>query len=229
MGSLLSINSIAQIEFLGIELYEDDFLKLLFKLGINFFFTFIIVRGIYYPISKRKDYLFSFFMLSIIIFVLCFILKGKNLDTGMALGLFAIFGIIRYRTNPIPIKEMTYLFMVIGLSVINALAKKGVSIAEILFANLVCVAITYGLEKIWFIRHESVKLIVYEKIDLIKPDKHNELKADLEERTGLVISRFEIGKIDFLRDTAQIRVHYFEDEQNGNFMDEGIGELDRDS
>ena len=109
---------------------------------------------------------------------------------------------------------MTYLFIVIGVSVINALANKKISHAELLFTNLLVVAVTYGLEKIWLLKHESRKTITYEKIELITPDKHDELVADLKERTGLNVTRVEIRKIDFLRDTAQLRVFYFEETED---------------
>ena len=140
---------------------------------------------------------------------------------GFALGLFAVFGILRYRTNPMPIKEMTYLFVVIGISIINSLTNKKVSYAEVLFTNIAIVLVIYGLEKVWLLRHESCKLVTYEKIDLIKPEKHNELMADLQERTGLKINRIEIGKIDFLRDTARIMIYYYSDENQVNQADEG--------
>ena len=152
-------------------------------------------------------------LISITVFFLCFLLENVKLQLGFALGLFAIFGIIRYRTDPIPIKEMTYLFIVIGVSVINALANKKISHSELLFTNFIIIAVTHGLEKIWLLRHETRKTITYEKIELIKPSKKEELMADLKERTGLNITRIEVRRIDFLRDTAQIRIFFFEDEK----------------
>ena len=140
------------------------------------------------------------------------LLDNVKLELGFALGLFAIFGIIRYRTDPIPIKEMTYLFLVIGISVINALANKKISYLELVFANFFIIGITYGLEKIWLVKHESRKNISYEKIELIKPDKREELLLDLKERTGIDIIRIEIGRIDFLRDTVNIRIFYYDEE-----------------
>ena len=128
------------MEFLEIPLFDDDFFKMIFRFAINFVFLFYIIRYLYYPSTRRRDYLFTFYMISIIVFFLCFTLKKYELDLGMALGLFAIFGIIRYRTDPINIREMTYLFVVIGVSVINALANKKMSYAEILGANLLVVA-----------------------------------------------------------------------------------------
>jgi hypothetical protein len=148
-------------------------------------------------------------------------LESVKLQMGFALGLFAVFGIIRYRTDAIPIKEMTYLFVVIGMSVMNALINKKISLVELSFANLVIIGATYGLERVWLLRHEAQKIIVYEKIDLIKVGREEEMKADIEERTGIKVNRFEIGKIDFLRDTALIKIYFFEDEQ-GNQMDDSF-------
>ena len=131
------------------------------------------------------------------------------------------FGIIRYRTDAIQIKEMTYLFIIIGISVINSLSNKKASYAELIFANTAVMFIAFGLERWWLLKHSSYKTITYEKIELITPDKQTELKADLEKRTGLIISTVAVGKINFLNDTAQIRISYYEDEQTGRFIDEG--------
>jgi uncharacterized membrane protein len=191
----------------------DDFYKLLVKFALNFFFLTIIIRFLYYTKTKRKDYLFTYYLIGTITFFLCFGLKKFGIDTGMGLGLFAIFGIIRYRTDAIEIKEMTYLFLVIGLSVVNALVNSGISISEVLLINGVVVLVTYVLEFLWLMKHETRKTITYERIDLILPEKYEEMKSDLELRTGLKINRFDIGKIDFLNDTALIRVYYYADEQ----------------
>jgi len=152
---------------------------------------------------------------------MCFMLESVKLQMGFALGLFAVFGIIRYRTDAIPIKEMTYLFVVIGMSVMNALINKKISLVELSFANLVIIGATYGLEKVWLLRHEAQKIIVYENIDLIKVGREEEMIADIELRTGIKVNRFEIGKIDFLRDTALIKIYFFEDEQ-GNQTDDSF-------
>ena len=186
---------------------------LIFRLLINLFFMTLIIRFLYYPISKRKDYLFSYYLIGIIIFFLCFGLKKMEIDNGMGFALFAIFGIIRYRTDAIEIKEMTYLFLIIGMSVVNSLASNKVSIAEMAIVNMSLVAITYGLERVWLLKHETRKTVVYERIDLIQPDRMEEMKSDLEMRTGLNINRVEVGKIDFLNDTAQVRIYYFDDDQ----------------
>jgi len=194
-------------------LFNEDVYMLIFRLLINLFFMTLIIRFLYYPISKRKDYLFSYYLIGIIIFFLCFGLKKMEIDNGMGFALFAIFGIIRYRTDAIEIKEMTYLFLIIGMSVINSLASNKVSIAEMAIVNMSLVAITYGLERVWLLKHETRKTVVYERIDLIQPDRMEEMKSDLEMRTGLNINRFEVGKIDFLNDTAQVRIYYFDDDQ----------------
>ena len=208
--------------FLDVKLYDDDFIKLAFRFLLNLLAIVLIARAIYYPLAKRKDYLFTYIMISILVFFICFTLKKFELGLGMALGLFAIFGIIRYRTDPIPIKEMTYLFIVIGISVINALANKKMSYAELLLTNSVIIFATFGMERLWLLKHESRKVITYEKIERIVPENHPKLKEDLERRTGLKITRFEIGKINFLNDTAQIFIHYYADEQDGKFKDEGL-------
>ncbi len=200
-------------DILNIEFFDDDIYKLAFRLIINIVFMTIIIRYLYYPITKRKDYLFTYYLIGVITFFLCFGLKKLEIDTGMGLGLFAIFGIIRYRTDTIEIKEMTYLFLIIGISVTNALASSKISILEMALINFSVVGITYGLEYLWLLEHETRKTIIYEKIHLILPEHYDEMKADIEKRTGLTINRFDIGKIDFLNDTAQVRIYYFADEQ----------------
>lgn len=190
----------------------DDFISLVIRFIFNMAVILIIVRGFYYPATKRKDFLFTYFLISATVFLLCIMLNSVTLQLGFALGLFAIFGIIRYRTAQIPIKEMTYLFIVIGLSVINALATKTLSYAEIIFANLAIIGIIWILEKAWLLRRESSKSIHYEKIELVKPENRRLLFDDLKERTGLNIFKIEIGEIDFLRDTARIKIYYYEND-----------------
>ena len=211
----------------GIELLDkEDFWELVIRFFFNFIFIFIIAKSLYYNATRRKDYLFTYILISVVIFMLCFLLDNVKLQIGFALGLFAIFGIIRYRTQQIPIKEMTYLFLVIGVSVINALSNSKISYAELLFANLALLLITYILEKTWYLKHESRKNIDYENIELIKPENRKELIADIEERTGLKINRLEIGKIDFLRDTARIRIFYYEPDYNINSADDYVPDYD---
>ena len=193
--------------------FDEDFYSLLFRLGVNLVAMTILIRLLYYPKTKRKDYLFTYYLIGTITFLICFGLKKLDIDTGMGLGLFAIFGILRYRTDAIEIKEMTYLFMIIGISVINSLASNKISIAEMALMNGSLIAITFGLEYLWLLKHETRKTVIYERIDLIKPEFYNEMKADLENRIGLKINRFEVGKIDFLRDIAQVMIFYYDSDQ----------------
>ena len=194
--------------------------ELLLRFGINLAVMLVLVRWLYYSTTRRKDYLFTYILISTVVFLLCYLLESVTLQIGFALGLFAIFGIIRYRTNPMPIKEMTYLFLVIGISVINALTS-GTGIWEIVFANLAVVLITIGLEKIWLLRHISSKAIVYEKINLIVPEKHDEMMEDLRQRTGIKeIKKVEIGSINFLKDTCRMIIYYEPGEPSVNLADQ---------
>jgi hypothetical protein len=216
-----SLLNIQNYTFLGLDIiHPDKFTELLLRFALNMIVVIIIVRILYYPVTRRKDYLFSFVIISVLIFLLCFMLENVKLQLGFAFGLFAIFGILRYRTFAIPIKEMTYLFLLIGISVINALANKKISWAELLFTNLALVFLIYGLEKLWLLKHESSKQVIYEKIDMIKPQKRAELIQDLEERTGIKINRIEIGRIDYLRDTAKIVIYYYGEHNDINKADE---------
>ncbi|MBU46270.1 MAG: DUF4956 domain-containing protein [Flavobacteriales bacterium] len=208
---LLSILLSGGLEFLGTPIFDsEDFWKMVTKTIFNLIIITVIVRYIYYPITKNKDYLFTYFLISLTVFLLCVLLDSVKLQLGFALGLFAIFGIIRYRTDPIPIKEMTYLFLVIGISVVNALSNKKISHSELVFANLLIVFVTYGMERLWLLKHQSRKNITYEKIELIVPERRDELIADLKERVGVDVIRVEVRRIDLLKDTANLRIFYYE-------------------
>ena len=212
---LLSDYRLFGIEFIN----PNDLLIMVFRFVFNFIFTLIIVRYIYYANSRRKDYLFTYILISTAIFLISYTLQSVDLELGFAFGLFALFGIIRYRTNQIPIKEMTYLFLIICVSVINALSDKEISYVELLFTNLSLVVITWVIEYFWSYKHESSKTIIYEKIELIKPQNQKKFILDLEKRTGLKINRVEIGKINFLKDTAEITIYYFWDKYSTNFFE----------
>lgn len=193
-----------------------DLMQLLIRFCLNTAVLFIIIRLLYYPITKHKDYLFTYFLVGTMVFLLCYMLENVQLQLGLALGLFAIFGIIRYRTDAIPIKEMTYLFIVIGLSVINALTGDGLNLLELLFTNIAVVVITFGLEKVWLLKNESSKVVIYDQIELIRPENHQKLLEDLKARTGINISRFEIGRIDFVRNNIRIKIYYFENSDHAS-------------
>lgn len=183
----------------------------------NLFSCLLIVLGIYHVISKRRDYVFSFILVSTAVFLLCYLLVGVEIDLAFALGLFAIFGIIRYRTDAIPIREMTYLFIVIALSVLNALAPGSAGWLLIVGANVAVWAITFTLDRLWAIRHVATKVVIYDRVDLLSEGRREELIKDLQQRTGVQIIRIEIGKVDLLRDTAVIKVHFDGDAQPGHY------------
>lgn len=206
-----------------------EFLELVMRFLLNITVIMILVRWLYYSKAKRKDYLFTYILISSIVFLLCFLLESVRLQIGFALGLFAIFGIIRYRTNALPIKEMTYLFLIIGVSVINALTNTETSVVDLLFTNFVIIFITYGLEKVWLLKHESSKNIVYEKINLIKEENYDELIKDLQERTGIrKINRVEVGKINFLKDICDLTIYFYANNSNGEYSSNQTQESDND-
>lgn len=210
---LLSMGDITgwedNLRFMDIKLINvADFTELLLRMALNTLMIFIVIHFIYAKNSKRKDFYFSFLSLGFVIFLITFLLSSVKLEMGFALGLFAIFGIIRYRTDAIPIKEMTYLFIIIGISVINALANKKVSYIELGFANMAIVGGLWLLEKRLMLKQELSIRLNYEKIENIHQMSEDALLQDLKLRTGINISRFEIKKIDFLRDSAEIRLYY---------------------
>lgn len=185
-----------------------DFLSLIGFFVLNWVVISCIIRFFYYPKSRRRDYCFTFTLISISIFLMIFLLSSVKLKVGFALGLFAIFGIIRYRTESMPVREMTYLFVIISISVVNALSPDTLNILELVAVNLLfmaCIALT---ENTHWMKHVACKLVLYDRIELIKPERHEELIQDLKERTGLDVVRVEVGHIDFLRDVAMLKVHY---------------------
>ncbi len=191
------------------------FSELLTGFAANLFVAFIIVRFIYYPVKQSKNYVFTFLAFNTVIFFVMSLLTTIELSVGAGFGLFAIFSVLRYRTNPMPTREMTYLFILIGLPVINSgfLIGEGWNVA--LIANAAIVSILYLLERGWGFRYEQSQRIIYERIELIKPENYNLLMDDLRQRTGLPIKRIEIGPINFLRDSAEIKVFYDDATQHG--------------
>ena len=195
-------------QLFGIPWFDGPSLwQMLFRFAINLIFCWIIIALFYYKKSKRRDYYFTFMMFSITIFFLIFLMDNVKVQIGFALGLFAIFGMIRYRTESIPIREMTYLFVVIGISVINGLAMT-VSYAELILTNLLMLVAVWIFERAKWKHRVDTKIILYEKIELVKAGREKELMADLKERTGLDIINVEVGHINYLKDVAYLRVHY---------------------
>ena len=196
------------LEFLDVPLVDmTDTWTLLLRFAFNTLVTWYITHFLYYPKSRRRDYYFTFMLISVSVFFLIFLLGGVKLKIGFALGLFAIFGIIRYRTESMPVREMTYLFVLIALSVINALAVT-LSYAELLVTNLIFIMFIRVSEDNRWISHVSCKLVLYDRIDLVLPERRVELIEDLQRRTGLTVVRVEVGAMDFLRDTAMLKVYY---------------------
>ncbi|HSO85650.1 MAG TPA: DUF4956 domain-containing protein [Draconibacterium sp.] len=201
------------MEFLDIiplsQMQLENFWSLAIRFGFNLIATFFVVVMLYARNSKRKEFYFSYFAISIAVFMLVFLLQNVKLELGFALGLFAIFGIIRYRTDAIPIKEMTYLFVIIAVSVINALSKDFLGYIELTLVNILLVGALWILEHILMLRQEDSLQIIYENVENIHEDKEAELIADIEKRTGIKVRRYRIDKVDFLRDVARITVYFF--------------------
>ncbi len=198
-----------------------SFAQLLLRFSFNLLMVWLIIHWLYYPRCKRRDYYFTFLMISVSIFFLIFLLGSVKIKVGFALGLFAIFGIIRYRTESMPVREMTYLFVIIAMSVINALAVT-ISYSELFMTNLLFAACIWICESNRYLKHVSCKHIQYDKIDLIVPEKRAELIADIEKRVGVKVLRIEVGAIDFLRDMAMVKVFYEPNSDEINTIDSMI-------
>ena len=190
---------------------SSELINLMIRFGFNLSIAFIIIKLIYHRNhSSNLDFVFTYFMFNSLIFFFAYLLGNITINMGFAFGLFAVFAILRYRTDPIPIKEMTYLFIVITIGVINALSGNEVSYTVLLFTNITLVVLTYFLETYWQ-KNLLIRMTVeYEKIENIKPENRDALLADLKERTGLNIQSLEFRRMNFLRDTARIRIYYKE-------------------
>ncbi len=197
----------------------DALMKIGGKLGLRFLVdlasVFVLIRLVYFPIYKRRELFFTYFIFNIVIFLICFLLNKVDLSMGAAFGLFAVFSMLRYRTEDISMKDMTYLFLVIAMGLISAVTKiKGTEdYIECLFVgaiNTVIILVAYLLESTMLMKKEGTKVIIYENINLISTDREAELIEDIKKRTGVNVHRITIQKIDFLRDSAQIKIFYFE-------------------
>lgn len=218
-----------QPQFLGINIGDmNDFYSLLIRVLINLAVVVVIARCFYFPKSQRREYLFIFIIMAMSIFLLVSLMEGSKMKTGAALGLFAIFGIIRYRTEAIPIREMTYLFMLVSVSVVNAMIVKvqWENICSLALANIFFVLLAWLFESSKILNESCSKYIKYDNVSLVAPEKREELKADLEKRTGLKIIAIEVGAIDFLKDSVLIRIFYDEAMDKGSSM-MSVGRLPR--
>lgn len=196
-------NQISGVQFLHAETFLMLAVRFLFNLVATMFMVFLYSR-----VSRKKEYYFSYFAISIAVFLLVFLLENVKIELGFALGLFAIFGIIRYRTDTIPPKEMTYLFVIIAVSVINGLSKDYFGYVELALVNLLLVGALWALEKLLLLKREDSMNVIYENIENIHKNKEKELLEDLEKRTGIKIKRYRINRIDFLRDVARITIFF---------------------
>ena len=200
----------------GAQLWNaEEMWHLLLRFSFHMLVCFIMIHFCYYRKNRNREYYKSLIFFSAGMFLLLFLLESIKLQIGLTLGLLAIFGVIRYRTETVPIKEMTYLFMVIAISVITGLSLS-VSYAVLGATNLLILLIIGFFEYQKFLSSTSSKLILYDRIELITPEKHDELMADLKQRTGLDIKKIEIGHVDFLRDAAFIKVYYPGDAETSN-------------
>ncbi len=205
------------MEFLEIPLFDDDIFKMLVRFAFNLFFLGLIARFAIYPNQREREFAFTAVMMNVTVFFICFTMKKLDLGIGMALGLFAIFGVLRYRTDSIRAKDMTYLFIVIGIAVINALSNKQTSYAELMTVNtlIFCGALLKERSvRRGFLAKQTVK---YDKLALLAPERHAELLADLHERTGLPVVRVQIREIDLQKGTASLNIWYRDPHnENGN-------------
>ena len=186
----------------------DGTVTLLARLGLNLVFATIVVRLVYYRLYKSRDYVFTYFLINLVTFTLAHLLSNVPIELGFALGLFAVFGILRYRTEAIKVRDLTYLFVVIGIALLHALANEGISLAELLIANGAIVGTVALLEAAPFSGREESRVIHYDRLDLLSPGSSAALLEDLRKRTHLPVERCEIGNVDLLRDSAEITIHY---------------------
>lgn len=204
---------------------SQNLLDFAIRFGINLFVIFIIVRLLYYPMRRNRDFLFTFFLFNIINFLICFLLSSAKLKMGFAFGLFAIFSILRYRTVTVPVREMGYFFISVTLGIINALTTNEQGMILLILANLIILGVAWIIDHKVRVVHENYKEVIYDRIDLIAPEKREEMLADLRQRTGLAVHRVEFSRIDFFRDTARIYIFY---NDNRNDSAVAIGAQDDD-
>ena len=199
------------MNFLNTPIFDSNgLLDLTLKSLLNRIVVIVLIRLSYYNKTKQKDYIFTLFVFNLITFLICYLLQKVNLELGFALGLFAVFGILRYRTETLPIKEMTYLFIIIGIAMINSLSNENISWSELLFANFAIVFLTFGIEFLWFKNQSKTKIILFEKTENIQPENQLLLIEELKSRTGLNIIKLEIISIDFLKDSTEIKIFYLD-------------------
>jgi len=178
---------------------------------INLIFSLIVVRGIYYPHRRTQDYVFTFMAFSVVVYLIMGLFTSVELSIGAGFGLFALFSVLRYRTDTVPIREMTYLFVIIALPILNSILYDGGQYINLVLSNLMVITVLWILEKKWGFRYEQRKMVRYERIDLVRADRRDELIADLRNRTGLPVTKVDVLEMDYLRDSADLMISYDED------------------
>jgi hypothetical protein len=185
-----------------------DFIKLVCRLGLDLAFTWVIVSLVYERLYRNREFVFTYYIFNLITFALCILLRKVPMELGFALGLFAVFGILRYRTEPIRMRDLTYLFIVIGLAILNGVANKKVSLIEIVTVNALIVIITAAIELAPRHRGAGQAPVLYDNLELLRPGREADLYADLGKRLGVQVVRVQVHRIDLLRDAAEITAHY---------------------
>lgn len=186
----------------------DAMTMLLMRFGLDILFAVVVVRIIYYRLYRNRDYVFTYFLINLVTFSLAYLLSKVTIGMGFALGLFAVFGILRYRTEAIRVRNLTYLFVVIGIALLNALVDGGITLAELSIANVVIAGAVAVLEWAPFSGREESRIVQYDRLDLLNPAAAAELVADLRRRTYLPVERCEIGDVDLLRDSALVTIYW---------------------
>jgi Domain of unknown function (DUF4956) len=185
-----------------------DFVKLVSRLGLDLAFTWIVVSLVYGRLYRNRELIFTYYLFNVITFTLCLLLRKVPMELGFALGLFAVFGILRYRTEEIRTRDLTYLFIVIGIAILNGVANKKVSLIELVTVDAVIVGLTAAIELAPRHRGSGHAPVLYDNLALLRPGREAELHADLGQRLGVQVVRVQVHRIDLLRDAAEITVHF---------------------
>jgi len=188
-----------------------EYFSFVIGMVINLIFSMIVVRGVYYPRRRAQDYVFTFMAFSVVVYLIMGLFTSVELSIGAGFGLFALFSVLRYRTDTVPIREMTYLFVIIALPIINSILYSGGQYGNLILSNLMVIVVLWILEMKWGFKYELRKLVRFEKIDLVRADRREELVAELRERTGLMVTSVEVVEMDYLRDSADLMITYDED------------------
>ncbi len=208
LQQVTNLDTLQTIQASGFQLFDKLSTKFFVRLAIDLISTTILVRLIYYKTYQKSEQFFTFFTFNITIFLITYLLNHVEMSMGAAFGLFAVFSILRYRTESISTRDMTYLFLVIAIGLLSAVSKGGWD--ELSALNFILLSVTALLESKWLIKKEHSKEVLYENIDLIHAEKRKELIEDLHLRTGLNVHRVEIQSIDFLKDATRIIIYYFD-------------------